>query len=122
MSVKPGRTACYRCVFPAPPADAPRCADAGVLGPAAGVVGGLQAVEVVKELVGFGRSLSGTLLLYDAAEPSLERLALRRNPACAEGCVRLGQGCRSRPPGRSLGCVLWRSGRRLVIAATKSLL
>ena len=63
-----------------------------MLGPAAAVVAGLQAVEVVKELVGFGRTLSGTLLLYDAAEPSLERLALRRNPACAEGCVRLGQG------------------------------
>ena len=85
---------CLRCLFPeAPAADAlPSCAQGGVLGPAAAVVAGLQAVEVVKELVGFGRSLSGTLLLYDAAEPSLERLAMRRDPACAEGCVRLGQG------------------------------
>jgi adenylyltransferase/sulfurtransferase len=83
---------CLRCLFPeAPAADAlPSCAQGGVLGPAAAVVAGLQAVEVVKELVGFGRSLSGSLLLYDAAEASLERLALHRNPACAEGCVRLG--------------------------------
>src|SRR5689334_21742773 len=85
---------CLGCLFPeAPAADAlPSCAQGGVLGPAAAVVAGLQAVEVVKELVGFGRSLSGSLLLYDAAEASLERLTLRRNPACAEGCVRLRQG------------------------------
>ena len=71
-----------------------------MLGPAPAVVGRLQAVEVVKEIVGIGRSLSGTLLLYDAAEPSLERLALRRNPACAEGCVRLGHGLTSAAAGQ----------------------
>ena len=85
---------CLRCLFAeAPAADAlPSCAQGGVLGPAAAVVAGLQAVEVVKELVGFGRSLSGSLLLYDAVEASLERLVLRRDPACARGCVRLQPG------------------------------
>lgn len=83
---------CLRCLFPEEPAgDAlPSCAQGGVLGPAAGVVASMQAVEVVKEVVGFGRSLSGWLLLYDAAAPSLERLAVRRRPACVHGCVRAG--------------------------------
>lgn len=81
---------CLRCLFPEEPAaDAlPSCAQGGVLGPAAGVVGALQAVEVVKEIAGFGESLSGTLLLYDAAGAGIERLVLRRNPACVQGCAR----------------------------------
>jgi molybdopterin/thiamine biosynthesis adenylyltransferase len=83
---------CLRCLFPEEPAgDAlPSCAQGGVLGPAAAVVAGLQATEVVKEIVGFGRSLSGSLMLYDAAEGLLERVALRRRPACVHGCARLG--------------------------------
>jgi adenylyltransferase/sulfurtransferase len=53
-----------------------------VLGPAAGVLGTLQAVEVVKEIVGIGTSLSGTLLIYDAFASSLERLRIGRRPGC----------------------------------------
>lgn len=82
---------CLRCLFPEPPPrDAlPSCAQAGVLGPAAGVMGCLQAVEVIKELLGPpAPSLSGTLLLYDAMAARLDRLAVRRDPACAEGCRR----------------------------------
>src|SRR5215213_706652 len=56
----------------------PSCAQGGVLGPVAGVVGALQAVEVVKELTGAGSSLSGKLLLYDSAVPSFDRIGLRR--------------------------------------------
>jgi adenylyltransferase/sulfurtransferase len=63
----------------------PSCAQGGVLGPAAGVVGCLQAVEVVKELLGDAGSLSGTLLLYDAFAASLDRLAIRRRPDCPGG-------------------------------------
>lgn len=83
---------CLRCLFPeAPAADAlPSCAQGGVLGPAAGVVATLQAVEVVKELAGFGESLSGWLALYDAAATRLERVRIPRRPACAPGCVRAG--------------------------------
>lgn len=76
---------CLHCVLPAPPpADAlPSCAGAGVLGPAAGVVGTLQAVEVIKELLGIGMSLSGRLLLYDAAAASLDAIHLPRRDDCA---------------------------------------
>jgi adenylyltransferase/sulfurtransferase len=75
---------CMRCVFEAGmAADAlPSCAQGGVLGPVAGVVGTLQAVEVVKELTGIGRSLSGTLLVYDAADALFERIRLHRRPGC----------------------------------------
>lgn len=76
---------CLRCLFePDTAAEAlPSCAAAGVLGPVAGVLGALQAVEVVKELAGVGRSLSGTLLVYDATEAGFDRLRIGRRPGCA---------------------------------------
>jgi molybdopterin/thiamine biosynthesis adenylyltransferase len=79
---------CLRCAFEeGMDGDAlPSCAQAGVLGPVAGVVGTLQAVEVVKELAGIGVSLSGTLLIYDAATARLERIRIQRRPDCA-GCA-----------------------------------
>ncbi|MGE3294301.1 MAG: ThiF family adenylyltransferase [Geminicoccaceae bacterium] len=75
---------CLRCfVDPETGEEAlPSCAQAGVLGPVAGVLGTLQAVEVVKELAGIGTSLSGTILLYDAAAANFDRLRLRRRAAC----------------------------------------
>lgn len=75
---------CYRCLFPAPPpADLiPSCAEGGVMGPVVGVMGCLQAVEVIKELVGLGESLSGTLLLYDGMAADMRRINVARNPAC----------------------------------------
>lgn len=75
---------CYRCVFPETPPDdlIPSCAEGGVLGPVVGVMGSLQAVEVVKELLGRGNSLSGTLLLYDALSATFNRISVRRRSAC----------------------------------------
>lgn len=75
---------CLRCLFePGVAADAlPSCAAAGVLGPVAGVLGTLQAVEVVKELAGIGCSLSGTLLVYDAAAATFDRLRIGRRDGC----------------------------------------
>jgi adenylyltransferase/sulfurtransferase len=75
---------CYRCLFPEepPPRLIPSCAEGGILGPVAGVLGCLQAVEVVKEILALGKSLSGTLLLYDGLSAEFRRIALRRNPAC----------------------------------------
>ncbi len=75
---------CFACLFPdEPAADAlPSCAQGGVLGPAAGVVGTLQAVEVIKELLGDFDSLSGWLLLYDARSSSFDRLRVRRRQDC----------------------------------------
>jgi adenylyltransferase/sulfurtransferase len=75
---------CYRCLFrePPPPDLIPRCEEAGILGATAGVVGTLQATEVLKELLGLGSSLSGTLLLYDALGPSFHKIRIPRDPAC----------------------------------------
>ncbi len=75
---------CYRCVFPeAPPDDLiPSCAEGGVLGPVVGVMGSLQAIEVVKELISQGDSLSGKLLLYDALATAFTRIDVKRRPAC----------------------------------------
>ncbi len=75
---------CYRCLFrePPPPDLIPRCETAGILGAVAGVMGTLQAVEVLKELLGLGESLSGTLLLYDALRAGFQRIRIPRDPAC----------------------------------------
>jgi adenylyltransferase/sulfurtransferase len=76
---------CYRCLFPAPPpaGAVPRCDQAGIFGAVAGVIGTLQAAEVLKELLGLGDTLSGHLLLYDALAPSFRKLKAKRDPACA---------------------------------------
>lgn len=75
---------CYRCVFPEPPppGSVPACSEAGVLGALGGVMGSLQALEVVKELLGLGDSLSGRLLLYDALRGDVRTVKLRRDPQC----------------------------------------
>ena len=75
---------CYRCLFrEAPPQDAvPRCVEAGILGAVAGVIGTIQATEVLKELLGIGDSLSGSLLIYDALRSDFHRVKLPRDPEC----------------------------------------
>jgi molybdopterin/thiamine biosynthesis adenylyltransferase len=75
---------CYRCLFREKPAPGliPSCAEAGILGSLAGTMGTLQATEVVKEILGIGKSLSGRLLLYDALEGSLRMLTVPRDPDC----------------------------------------
>lgn len=75
---------CYRCLFrePPPPDLVPRCETAGILGAIAGVVGTLQATEILKELLGIGESLSGTLLMYDALRAGFHRVKLPRDPDC----------------------------------------
>jgi molybdopterin/thiamine biosynthesis adenylyltransferase len=75
---------CYRCIFGAqPPNTKESCADVGVLGALAGVMGSLQAVEVVKELLGIGESLSGSLLLYDALGATFRKIKVKADPDCA---------------------------------------
>lgn len=75
---------CYRCLFrePPPPDLVPRCETAGILGAVAGVMGTLQATEVLKELLGIGESLSGILLMYDALRVQFHRVRIPRDPAC----------------------------------------
>ncbi len=72
----------YRCLFPEtpPPGTVPNCAEVGVLGAAVGVVGTLQATEVLKEILGAGSSLAGRLLIYDALESRFETLTLAWDP------------------------------------------
>jgi molybdopterin/thiamine biosynthesis adenylyltransferase len=76
---------CYRCLFPAPPPpeEAPNCSEAGILGAAAGVMGTLQALEVMKEIVGLGDSLAGRLVIYDALAAQFRNVKVPRDPACA---------------------------------------
>jgi adenylyltransferase/sulfurtransferase len=75
---------CYRCLFPEPPPPGlvPSCAEGGVLGVLPGVIGTIQATEVVKLIIGQGDPLIGRLLLYDALEMSFTTLKLRKNPDC----------------------------------------
>ena len=75
---------CYRCLFrePPPPDLVPRCETAGILGAVAGVIGTLQATEVLKELLGLGDSLSGQLLMYDALRAGFHKIKLPRDPDC----------------------------------------
>jgi adenylyltransferase/sulfurtransferase len=79
----PNAHPCYRCLFGDQPEDfRGSCADVGVLGMLPGVMGSLQAVEVVKELLGIGRSLSGRLILYDALETTFREIGVKSDPAC----------------------------------------
>jgi molybdopterin/thiamine biosynthesis adenylyltransferase len=84
MTVLPGRTTCYRCVFSAPPpaGAVPSCSQAGVLGVLAGVIGTLQATEAVKFILGRGQLLTDALLTYHALDTRFRKVTLKRNPAC----------------------------------------
>src|SRR5438874_552601 len=66
----------YRCLFPEPPppGTVPACAEAGILGALTGVLGSLMALEVIREIVGFGEGLVGRLLLFDARSTRFETL------------------------------------------------
>jgi molybdopterin/thiamine biosynthesis adenylyltransferase/rhodanese-related sulfurtransferase len=75
---------CYRCQYPEPPPPelAPSCAEAGVLGVLPGVIGTLQAMEILKILLGIGDTLSGRLLTYDGLSQEFRTLRVRRDPTC----------------------------------------
>lgn len=75
---------CYRCLFPAPPpaGQIPSCAEAGVLGALCGMVGSLQATEVLKEIMGIGQSLSGSLVVYDGLATMFRKIKVRADPKC----------------------------------------
>jgi sulfur-carrier protein adenylyltransferase/sulfurtransferase len=75
---------CYRCLYPTPPPPelAPSCGANGVLGVMAGLMGLLQANEVVKLVAGIGEALQGRLLLYDSLATSFTELKVRRDPGC----------------------------------------
>lgn len=75
---------CYRCLFPEPPPAelVPSCAEGGVLGMLPGIMGSLQALEVVKLVLGRGQALQGRLLLFDGLRGSFRELPVSRDPDC----------------------------------------
>ncbi|MGC8654267.1 MAG: molybdopterin-synthase adenylyltransferase MoeB [Candidatus Kryptoniota bacterium] len=78
------RGPCYRCLYPSPPPPGlvPSCAEGGVLGVLPGIIGSLQALEVIKLILGEGEPLIGRLVLFDALKFKFRELKLRRNPEC----------------------------------------
>ena len=75
---------CYRCLYPVPPPPelVPNCAEGGVLGVLAGMIGTWQASEALKLILGIGTSLAGRLLLVDALDARVREVRLARDPAC----------------------------------------
>ncbi len=94
MTVIPGKTACYRCVFRRPPSmratprwtsGSPLPSQKGVLGVLPGVIGTLQATEAIKSIVGIGELLTDSLLTYNALTMRFRKVPVQRNPDCL-GC------------------------------------
>ena len=80
-----GEHPCHRCLHPEPPPPGlvPTCSEAGVLGAVTGVMGTLQATEVLKLILGIGDPLRGRLLLWDALDARFRTVRLKRDPGCA---------------------------------------
>jgi len=87
MTVLPGRSACVRCVFPsAPPAE-----QFPVIGVTPGIIGLVQANDVIKYLLGSGELLADRLLIWDGMRSTLEKIEVQRNPHCPD-CGAMGEG------------------------------
>lgn len=84
---------CYRCLFPEPPDPTlvPRCDTVGIFGAVAGVMGSLQATEVLKEILGLGTSMTGRLMLFDALDQTFRTIKTAKDPACPT-CGPTGSG------------------------------
>jgi molybdopterin/thiamine biosynthesis adenylyltransferase len=84
MTIVPGESACYRCVFHAPPphGSVPTCSQAGVLGAVAGMLGTIQAVEALKFITGAGTLLTNTLLSFDAKTLDFRKTRFKKDPRC----------------------------------------
>ncbi|SMB98114.1 adenylyltransferase and sulfurtransferase [Thermanaeromonas toyohensis ToBE] len=84
MTIKPREGPCYRCIFPEPPPPGavPTCREAGIIGVVPGVIGAIQATEVLKLLLGIGEGLIGRLLIYNGLEMRFREVRAERNPAC----------------------------------------
>jgi molybdopterin/thiamine biosynthesis adenylyltransferase len=84
MTILPGKSACYRCVFPAPPPPGavPNCSQAGVLGTVAGILGIIQATEFLKFITSVGTLLANALLVFDAKTMIFRKVEVRPNRQC----------------------------------------
>ncbi len=84
MTIVPGESACYRCVFnaPPPPGAVPTCSEAGVLGAIAGMLGSIQAAEALKSVIGIGKPLTDRLLTFEALDMNFRTVNLKKRKDC----------------------------------------
>lgn len=84
ITILPGESACYRCLFPEPPPPGlvPSCQEAGILGVVAGIIGTIQANEVLKYILGTGDLLAGRLLIFNALDSSFRQVKVPSDPDC----------------------------------------
>jgi adenylyltransferase/sulfurtransferase len=84
ITIIPGESACYRCLFPEPPPPGlvPSCQEAGILGVVAGIIGTIQANEVLKYILGIGNLLTGKLLVFNALDSSFRQVRVPKDPKC----------------------------------------
>jgi len=84
ITVIPGQSTCYRCVFKSPPPAGviPSCSQVGVLGVMAGIIGSIQAAEAIKYILGTGDLLTNRLLVFDALKMKFREVKVKRNAAC----------------------------------------
>lgn len=84
MTIKPYEGPCYRCIFPEPPppGTVPTCSEAGILGALAGVMGSMQAFEVLKLLLHIGEPLVGQMLMFEGLKGQFRTVEWDRNPKC----------------------------------------
>ena len=85
MTIVPGQSACYRCVFQSPPPrnSVPTCSQAGILGAIAGMLGTIQAAEALKFITKVGDLLTNAILTFDAKTMDFRKVKINRNPKCA---------------------------------------
>ena len=83
-TIIPDVTPCYRCLYPVPPADGvtPSCSDVGVLGMITGIIGSIQALEVIKVVVGFGEPLFGRMVYFDGSYLELQEFEYKKSKEC----------------------------------------
>lgn len=84
ITILPGESTCYRCLFPEPPPPGlvPSCQEAGILGAVAGIIGTIQANEALKYILGIGGLLAGRLLIFNALDSSFRQVNVPRDPDC----------------------------------------
>lgn len=84
ITILPGESACYRCLFPEPPPPGlvPTCQEAGILGAVAGVIGTIQANEALKYILGIGNLLAGRLLIFNALDSSFRQVNVPKDSDC----------------------------------------
>ncbi len=83
-TIVPGKSACYRCIFPSPPPQGviPSCSEAGILGAIAGMLGTIQAAECLKYITQVGDLLTNSLLVFNAKTMDFRKIKIRRNKNC----------------------------------------